>query len=67
MLKDADAGKFDVLVAWREDRLYRGVTRVVIELKERLKAGIFAMRIRASPLKSSLMHQICCCLTMEIC
>lgn len=24
MLKDAESGKFDVLLAWREDRLYRG-------------------------------------------
>ncbi len=45
MLQDADAGYFDVLVAWREDRLYRGVTSAVIALKERVKAGIFNIEI----------------------
>lgn len=45
MLRDADGGKFDVLIAWREDRLYRGVTRSVIDLKERVKAGVIAIEI----------------------
>jgi DNA invertase Pin-like site-specific DNA recombinase len=26
MLADANAGKFDVIIAWREDRLYRGIS-----------------------------------------
>lgn len=38
MLKDADAGLFDVIIAWREDRLYRGVNRAMLEISERVKA-----------------------------
>jgi site-specific DNA recombinase len=45
MLQDADEGKFDVLVCWREDRLYRGVTRAVIDLKERVKSGVISIEI----------------------
>jgi site-specific DNA recombinase len=36
MLADADAGRVDVVVAWREDRLYRGVNRTMLELSERV-------------------------------
>ena len=39
--------KFDVLIAWREDRLYRGITSAVVELKE-------AVRARDSPLRLSM-------------
>ncbi len=38
-LADIDAGKIDVLVAWRQDRLVRGITRALIELKERVTQG----------------------------
>lgn len=39
MLVDCDADKFDVLIAWREDRLYRGISRATIEIRDRVKAG----------------------------
>lgn len=39
MLSDIDAGKIDVIVAWREDRLYRGVNRAMLEISERVKSG----------------------------
>lgn len=38
MLADADAGQIDVIIAWREDRLYRGVNRAMLEISERVKA-----------------------------
>src|SRR5512139_2636830 len=37
MLKDADSDQFDVIVSWREDRLYRGVNRAMLEISERVK------------------------------
>lgn len=45
MLADSDAGRFDVLIAWREDRLYRGVTTAVVELKNRVKGGALSIEI----------------------
>jgi DNA invertase Pin-like site-specific DNA recombinase len=36
MLADSDAGLFDVLIAWREDRLYRGVNRAMLEISDRV-------------------------------
>lgn len=39
LLADIDAGKIDVIIAWREDRLYRGVNRAMLEISERVKAG----------------------------
>lgn len=39
MLSDIDAGKIDVIIAWREDRLYRGVNRAMLEISERVKSG----------------------------
>ncbi len=39
LLADVDAGKLDVIVGWREDRLYRGVNRALLEISERVKAG----------------------------
>lgn len=38
-LADIDAGKIDVLVAWRQDRISRGITRALLDLKERIDAG----------------------------
>lgn len=38
MLADADTGLFDVIIAWREDRLYRGVNRAMLEISERVKS-----------------------------
>ncbi len=38
MLADADAGRFDTIIAWREDRLYRGVNRAMLEISERVKS-----------------------------
>ncbi len=41
MLSDADAGMFDVLVAWREDRLYRGINRAMLcNIRTRETEGI---------------------------
>jgi site-specific DNA recombinase len=34
MIADAAEGKFDVIVAWREDRLYRGVNRAMLMVSE---------------------------------
>jgi DNA invertase Pin-like site-specific DNA recombinase len=45
MLNDADAGRFDVIIAWREDRLYRGVNRAMLEISERVKAGIISVEL----------------------
>lgn len=45
MLKDADAGLFDVIIAWREDRLYRGVNRAMLEISERVKAGAVSVEL----------------------
>ena len=33
MLKDATRDEFDVILAWREDRLYRGIRAMLIVLK----------------------------------
>jgi site-specific DNA recombinase len=38
-LADVDNGKIDILIAWREDRLYRGVNRAMLEIGERVKEG----------------------------
>ena len=45
MLKDADDGKFDVLIAWREDRLYRGVNRSMLEISERVTKNILDVKL----------------------
>jgi DNA invertase Pin-like site-specific DNA recombinase len=45
ILADADAGLFDVLIAWREDRLYRGVNRAMLELSERVKSKVFSIEL----------------------
>ena len=33
MLKDATRDEFDVILAWREDRLYRGIRAMLIVLE----------------------------------
>lgn len=45
MMKDADAGLFDMIIAWREDRLYRGVNRAMLEISERVKAGAISVEL----------------------
>ncbi len=45
MLTDADAGRFDVIIAWREDRLYRGVNRAMLEISERVKSGVIKVEL----------------------
>ncbi len=45
MLADGDAGQFDVVVSWREDRLYRGVNRAMLELSERVKSKLFSIEL----------------------
>jgi len=45
MLKDADDGNFDVLIAWREDRLYRGVNRSMLEISERVTKNIIDVKL----------------------
>ncbi len=37
MLADIDSGRIELLIAWREDRLYRGANRAMIEINERVK------------------------------
>ncbi len=39
LFKDIDAGEIDIVVAWRQDRIARGINRAIIELKERLTGG----------------------------
>lgn len=34
MIADAKAGLFDTIIAWREDRLYRGVTKALLDVSE---------------------------------
>lgn len=36
MLADIDAGLMDVVIAWREDRLYRNVNKAMLEISERV-------------------------------
>jgi DNA invertase Pin-like site-specific DNA recombinase len=45
MLAGADAGQFDILVAWREDRLYRGAGRAMVEVNERVKGKVFDVKL----------------------
>lgn len=45
MLAGADAGKFDVLIAWREDRLYRGVNRAMLDINERVSKGAITIEL----------------------
>jgi len=45
MLADADAGRFDVIIAWREDRLYRGVNRAMLEVSERVQNDVIAVEL----------------------
>lgn len=45
MLKDADAGQFDLIIAWREDRLYRGVNRAMLEISERVKSKVIEVEL----------------------
>jgi site-specific DNA recombinase len=45
MLRDADAGLFDVIIAWREDRLYRGVNRAMLEISERVKSKAITVEL----------------------
>jgi site-specific DNA recombinase len=45
MLADADAGAFDVLIAWREDRLYRGVNRAMLEISDRVSQKIIEVEL----------------------
>jgi site-specific DNA recombinase len=45
MLADGDAGQFDVIIAWREDRLYRGCTLAMVNLNDRVKKGTFGIEL----------------------
>ena len=45
MLKDTDEGVFDILIAWREDRLYRGVNRAMLEINERVTGKIIEVEL----------------------
>jgi site-specific DNA recombinase len=40
LLADVDDDKIDVIVAWREDRLYRGANHAMLEISERVKRGV---------------------------
>ena len=58
MLRDAEQGHFDVILAWREDRLYRGMRAMlmVIETVQNHKIGIMRARetfdAKMAPLKA---------------
>ena len=45
MLKDSDKGVFDVLIAWREDRLYRGVNRAMLEINELVTQKVISVEL----------------------
>jgi site-specific DNA recombinase len=45
MLKDSDAGMFDVLIAWKGDRLYRGVTLTCYEITSRVKQKTLSVEL----------------------
>lgn len=45
MLKDGAAGDFDVIVAWREDRLYRGVNRAMLDVNDLVKDGVISIEL----------------------
>ena len=45
LFKDVDDGKIDVIVAWRQDRIARGINRAIIELKERLSSGKLSVEL----------------------
>ncbi len=44
MLRDAGGGGFDVLIAWREDRLYRGLRPMLLVL-DAVEAGQFKVKL----------------------
>ena len=52
-LADIDAGKIDVLVGWRQDRLFRGITRALIELKERIADRKVEIELAKEPFNPS--------------
>lgn len=45
MLADADAGAFDVIIAWREDRMYRGANRACMEISERVEHKVIEVEL----------------------
>ncbi|MBN1887113.1 MAG: recombinase family protein [Thermoflexales bacterium] len=45
MLVDGAAGLFDVVVAWREDRLYRGVNRAMLDVSDLVKNGAVTIEL----------------------
>ncbi len=60
MLADGEAGLFDVIVAWREDRLYRGL-RPMLAVLDLVERGCFTIDLvtemfdpRMAPIKASI-------------
>lgn len=45
LLKDSDAGLFDILIAWKGDRLYRGVTLTCYEITSRVKQKMLSVEL----------------------
>lgn len=60
LLKDAESGLFDVVIAWREDRLYRGIRPMlkVLDIVEAGHANIELVKgtfdVRYAPLMASI-------------
>ena len=60
MLADAAAGKFELLIAWREDRLYRGL-RPMLDTLDMVKQGVLDVELvketfdtKLVPIKASI-------------
>jgi DNA invertase Pin-like site-specific DNA recombinase len=51
MLKDASKGDFDVILAWREDRLYRGMRSmlIVLDVVQKYKLNILLAKENFDP------------------
>jgi DNA invertase Pin-like site-specific DNA recombinase len=45
MLMDARAGKFDTIVAIHEDRLYRGVSKDMLDVADLVRSGVVTIEL----------------------
>ncbi len=45
MLADARTGKFDIVVAIHEDRLYRGVSKDMLEVADLVRTGVVTIEL----------------------
>lgn len=45
MMADADKGLYDVVIAWRQDRLYRGINAAALDIADRVKNEVFTVAL----------------------